>query len=79
MSAFSFTLTLLLLGAVGATQTENPMFWLLIGTPFFVVFTGLVFFCQGIGPRRVKNFALCPDYHAVNTALERLTPSGSTS
>jgi hypothetical protein len=68
MSAFSFTLTLLLLGIVGATQTENPTFWLLIGpAPFFVVFTGLVFLCQGFGPRRMKNLALRPDHYAVNT------------
>jgi hypothetical protein len=53
MSIFSFTLTLLLLGTVGATQTENPMFWLLIGpAPFSVVFIGLVFFRQRFGLRR---------------------------
>jgi hypothetical protein len=79
MSAFSFTLTLLLLGTVGAIQTENPMFWLLIGpAPFFVVFAGLVFFCQRFGPRRMKNLALRPDHHAVNTRSERLTLSEST-
>jgi hypothetical protein len=48
MSTFSFTLTLLLLGTIGAAQTDNPMFWLLIGpAPFAVVFTGLVFFRRG--------------------------------
>ncbi|MGA8656666.1 MAG: hypothetical protein WB586_11015 [Chthoniobacterales bacterium] len=54
MSTFSFTLTLLLLGTIGATQTDNPMFWLLIGpAPFAIVFTGLVFSRQGFSPRRV--------------------------
>ncbi|MGA8656566.1 MAG: hypothetical protein WB586_10485 [Chthoniobacterales bacterium] len=48
MSTFSFTMTLLLLGTIGAAQTDNPMFWLLIGpAPFAVVFTGLVFFRWG--------------------------------
>jgi hypothetical protein len=80
MSTFSFTLTLLLLGTVGAAQTDNPMFWLLIGpAPFSVVFTGLVFFREGFGPRRRKTFALRPDHHAVNTcAGERLTSSGTS-
>jgi hypothetical protein len=68
MSTFSFSLTLLLLGTVGAAQTDNPMFWLLIGpAPLSVVFTGIVFFRQGFGPRRKKTFALRPDHHAVNT------------
>jgi len=43
MSPFTFTLALLLLSTLGAAQTDNPMFWLLIGpAPFAVVFTGLV-------------------------------------
>src|SRR6516165_10638139 len=53
MGTSTFTLTLLLLGTIGATQTDNPMFWLLIGpAPFAVVFTGLVFLRQGFSPRR---------------------------
>jgi hypothetical protein len=53
MSTFTFTLTLLLLSTIGAAQTDNPMFWLLIGpAPFAVVFTGLVFLPQGFSPRR---------------------------
>jgi hypothetical protein len=56
MSTFSFTLTLLLLGTIGATQTDNPLFWLLIGpAPFAVVFTGLVFSRQGFRPKRMGN------------------------
>ncbi|MGA8655705.1 MAG: hypothetical protein WB586_06105 [Chthoniobacterales bacterium] len=54
MSTFSFTLTLLLLGTIGATQTANPLFWLLIGpAPFAAVFTGLVFSRQGFRPKRM--------------------------
>jgi hypothetical protein len=68
MSTSSFSLTLLLLGTVGAAQTDNPMFWLLIGpVPFSVMFTGLVFFRQGFGPRRKNTFALRTDHHAANT------------
>jgi len=49
MSTFTFTLTLLLLATTGAAQTDNPMFWLLIGpAPFAVVFAGLVFFRHGL-------------------------------
>src|SRR5215475_6754021 len=52
VSTFTFTLTLLFLSTIGAAQTENPMFWLLIGpAPFAVVFAGLVFFRQGVSPR----------------------------
>ena len=47
MSPFTFTLTLLLLGTIGAVQTDNPMFRLLIGpAPFAVLFTGLALFRQ---------------------------------
>jgi hypothetical protein len=65
MSTFTFTLTLLLLGTVGAAQSDNAMFWLLIGpAPFTVLFAGLVFFRQGFGPRRVgKTAALHPEHH----------------
>jgi hypothetical protein len=49
MSTFTFTVTLLLLATTGAAQTDNPMFWLLIGpAPFAVVFAGLVFFRHGL-------------------------------
>jgi hypothetical protein len=42
MSTFTFTLTLLLLSTIGAVQTDNPMFCLLIGpAQFAVVFTRL--------------------------------------
>src|SRR5215469_3111823 len=54
MSTFSFTLTLLLLGTIGAAQSDNPVFWLLIGpAPFAVMFTGLVFLRQQFSPKRV--------------------------
>jgi hypothetical protein len=63
MSTFTFTLTLLLLATIGAAQSDNPTFWLLIGpAPFAVVFTGLVFFRQEFSPRRRKTFALSPDH-----------------
>jgi hypothetical protein len=53
MSPFTFTLTLLLLSTIGAAQTDNPMFWLLIGpASFALVFTGLVFLRQEFSPRR---------------------------
>jgi hypothetical protein len=59
MTTFTFTLTLLLLSTIGAAQTDNPMFWLLIGpAPFAVVFTGLVFLPQGFSPRLRENS--CP-------------------
>jgi hypothetical protein len=67
MSTSAFTVTLLLLGTIGATQTENPTFWLLIGpAPFAVVLAGLVFFRQAFSPRHRKTSALRPDYHPVN-------------
>jgi hypothetical protein len=67
MSTLSFTLTLVLLGTIGAVQTDNPMFWLLIGpTPFAVVFTGLVFFRQWFSPRHEKSAVLRPEHRAVN-------------
>jgi hypothetical protein len=54
MSTFSFTLTLLLLGTIGAAQSDNPVFWLLIGpAPFAVMFTGLVFLRQQFSPKRM--------------------------
>jgi hypothetical protein len=56
LNPFTFTLTLLLLSTIGAAQTDNPMFWLLIGpASFAVVFTGLVFLPQGFIPRRKGN------------------------
>jgi len=49
MSTFTFTLTLLLLATIVAAQTDNPMFWLLIGpAPFAVLFAGLAFFRHGV-------------------------------
>ena len=54
MSTFSFTLTLLLLGTIGAAQSDNPVFWLLIGpAPFAVMFTGLAFLRQQFSPKRM--------------------------
>ena len=54
MSTFSFTLTLLLLGTIGAAQSDNPVFWLLIGpAPFAVTFMGLVFLRQQFSPKRM--------------------------
>jgi len=68
MSTSTFTVTLLLLGTIGATQTENPAFWLLIGpAPFAVVLAGLVFFRQRFSPRHRKTSALRPDHHPVNS------------
>ena len=66
MSTFGFILTLLLLGTIGAVQTDNPMFWLLIGpAPFAVVLTGLVLFRQGFSPRGMgKTASSDPERHA---------------
>jgi len=50
MSTFSFTLTLLLLGTIGAAQSDNPVFWLLIGPG---PFTGLAFLRQQFSPKRM--------------------------
>src|SRR5215469_15128850 len=78
MSISTFTVTLLLLGTIGATQTENPTFWLLMGpAPFAVVLAGLGFFRQGLSPRHRKNSALRPDHHPINTCPEGLTSSGT--
>jgi hypothetical protein len=53
MSIFTFTLSLLLLATTGAAQTDNPMFWLLIGpAPFAVVFAGLVLFRHGLAQNK---------------------------
>jgi hypothetical protein len=47
MSAFSFSLALLLLGTIAAANTNHPMFWLLIGpAPLAAGFTVLTFFRQ---------------------------------
>jgi len=79
MSTSTFTVTLLLLGTIGATQTDNPTFWLLMGpAPFAVVLAGLGFFRQGFSPRHRKTSALRPDHLPVNTcAPEGLTSSGT--
>src|SRR5215469_754760 len=79
MSTSTFTVTLLLLGTVGATQTENPTFWLLMGpAPFAVVLAGRGFFRKGFSPRHRKTSALRPDQYPVNTcAPEGLTSSGT--
>ena len=45
MSAFSFSLTLLLLGTIAAADTNHPVFWLSIGpAPLVAGFTILTFF-----------------------------------
>jgi hypothetical protein len=50
MSAFSIVLLLLLLGIVAATQTDRPVFWLLVGpVPLAVGFTLVTFVRQGFG------------------------------
>jgi hypothetical protein len=47
MSAFSFSLALLLLGTIAAANTNHPMFWLLVGpAPLAAGFTVLAFFRQ---------------------------------
>jgi hypothetical protein len=52
MSAFSFSLTLLLLGTVAAANTNRPVFWLLSGpAPLAAGFTVLTFFRQRISRR----------------------------
>lgn len=44
MSAFSFSLTLLLLGTIAAAETNHPVFWLSIGpAPLVAGFTILTF------------------------------------
>jgi hypothetical protein len=50
MSAFSFTLTLLVLGTIAAARTDHPVFWLLFGpTPFAAGYAALIFIRQGFG------------------------------
>jgi hypothetical protein len=52
MSTFSFSLTLLLLGTIAGTKTNNSVFWLLIGpAPLAAGFTVLTFFRQGFSRR----------------------------
>ena len=52
MSAFSFSLTLLLLGTIAGTKTNNPVFWLLIGpAPLSAGFMVLMFFRQRFNRR----------------------------
>ena len=52
MSTFSFSLTLLLLGTIAGTKTNNPVFWLLIGpAPLAAGFTVLMFFRQRFSRR----------------------------
>jgi hypothetical protein len=49
MSAFSFTLTLQLLGTIAAAHTAHPVFWLLVGPmPLAVGFTLVTFIQQGV-------------------------------
>jgi hypothetical protein len=49
MSAFSFTLTLQVLGTIGAAHTNHPVFWLLVGPmPLAVGFTLVTFIRQGV-------------------------------
>ena len=80
MSTFTFTLTLLLLATIGAAQTDNATFWLLIGpAPFAAVVAGLIFLRQGCSPRRRKTFALRPDQHVSEYPRRRATHSPGTS
>jgi hypothetical protein len=52
ISAFGVTLTLVLLGTILAANTNQPVFWLLIGPgPLAVGFTFITFFRQGFGRR----------------------------
>jgi hypothetical protein len=52
MSAFSFCLTLLLLGTIAAANTNHPVFWLLIGpAPLAAGFMVLQFFRKRFGWR----------------------------
>jgi hypothetical protein len=49
MSAFSFTLTLQLLGTIGAAHTDHPVFWLLVGPMALAVgFTVVTLIRQGV-------------------------------
>ena len=76
MSPLTFALILLLLGTVGAAQTDNPMFWLLIGpAPFAVVFTGLVLLRQGFSPGRAGK--PLPSDQSSRRSLDRLEPRAS--
>jgi hypothetical protein len=51
MGAFSFTLTLQLLGTIAAAHTDHPVFWLLVGPmPLAVGFTLMTFVRQGFIP-----------------------------
>jgi hypothetical protein len=52
MSAFSFSLTLLLLGTIAAADTNHPVFWLSIGpAPLVAGFTILTFFRKRVSRR----------------------------
>jgi hypothetical protein len=52
MSAFSFSLTLLLLGTIAAADTNHPVFWLSIGpAPLVAVFTMLTLFRKRVSWR----------------------------
>ena len=53
MSAFSFTLTLLLSSTIAAANTDQPLFWLLIGpAPLAIGLAATVFFRQRFPLRR---------------------------
>ena len=49
MSAFSFTLTLQVLGTIAAAHTDRPVFWLLVGPmPLAIGFTLITFVRKGV-------------------------------
>jgi hypothetical protein len=52
ISAFGFTLSLVLLGTILSAYTDRPVFWLLVGPgPIAIGFTLITFFRQGFGRR----------------------------
>jgi hypothetical protein len=52
ISAFGFTLSLVLLGTILSAYTDRPVFWLLVGPgPIAIGFTLITFLRQGFGKR----------------------------
>jgi hypothetical protein len=61
MGPVSFILTLILLGAVTAAQTDHPVFWLLVGpTPLATGFFAVTFFRRRILLRKCQCQCQCP-------------------
>jgi hypothetical protein len=72
MSAFSFSLALLLLGTIAATNTNHPVFWLLLGpAPLAAGFTVLTFFRQ--------RFSRCSPFAVFGKREDHRSTAGKTN